>query len=373
MTPEYTGTHRGAPYRICIPESWNGQLVMSAQGWPATGSDLAYKSQIDIPMGNPYLLELGYAWAASGFNPKHFLPHNSHNFVPYQAAHDLAALHDHVLDTFDTPSRTYLTGLSMGGNTVLHALELFPGRYAGALVWSTAAGLFTLDYEAHTFVLGAFAAGISPDQYQGTDSLVDLTRYHIVPTLSDDSKAAALFFGLWTALSGGQRPFAKTTLAETYIDAVGIDRVPLVLEHNAFDNRDYVYPAAPGIDSQTINQGVIRIAADPAVRQADPNFSSPTGAVPVPLLMMHTTGDSGTPFSVLQDFRRAAEQTGDAERLVQRAVQAPGHGDFSGEEIERAWDDFFAWCAGGENPAGDDMLGATAEIGAAFTDPPRRH
>lgn len=369
---EYTGDVAGAPFRIVVPPKCNGQLIMSAQGWPATGSDPKYKKNIDIPMGNPDLLALGYAWAASGFNPKHFLPHNEHNYVPYEAAHDLLALRDHFFRDFEAPSRTFITGLSMGGNTTLLSLELFPTAYDGAVVWSTSVSQSTVDYEAHSFVLGAFACGISPSDFSGVESVPTLSSEVIAPTLRKDERARRVFLELWTHLSGGPRPHCRTTIDQTYTEATGVATTPLVMRLGAFDNREFRYSGVPtlGVTDDEINAQVIRINST-ARRDVDPNFSSLRGSVPVPLLMMHTTGDSSTPVSGLQDFRRQVIAHGDENNLVQRLVQAPGHGDFTGPEIVAAWHDFFAWIEDGTRPKGDDVLASLENAGAEFTDPSR--
>ena len=367
----YEGEHNGAPYRICVPRDWNGSLILTAQGWGATGPNARYKDNVDIPVGNPHLLDLGYAWAASGFHPKHFIPHNDHNFVPHEAAGDLHELHAFFRSNIEIPTQTYLTGLSMGGDTVLHYLERFPDDAVGAIVWATAAGLATLDYEGHTFILGALAAGIAPHDYEGPESIPSLSSDRILPELEQNARAGEIFSRMWESTTGGARAHSKKSVTKTYAGVVGT--VPLIIRKNAFDNTDYRYPAdsESGLDEATINEKVIRIGPVAGVRNVDPNFSDPSGRLPVPLMMVHTTGDTGTPLHVLRSVHEAAERRGDSDRLVQRAIQAPGHGDFSGWEGEKCWDDFFAWVNEGKKPEGDDLSGSLEKVGEKFTDPGR--
>jgi hypothetical protein len=149
--------------------------------------------------------------------------------------------------------------------------------------------------------------------------------------------------------------------------------VPLVVQLGAFDNHDFSYPGAPlsGMDSAQVNQRAIRITADQPDSARDRNLSRLQGAVPVPLLMMHTTVDSSAPLSALQVFRRAVLASGGGENLVQRCVQASGHGTFSDQETVQTWDDFFKWIDEGGRPDGDDLLADLSEVGRAFTDPTR--
>ena len=103
------------------------------------------------------------------------------------------------------------------------------------------------------------------------------------------------------------------------------------MAQNAFDNADFVYEvnSASGLDPAEVNRRVVRVQADPQIRNNDPNFSSLAGAVPVPLLMLHDTGDVATPFSIMQSLRKRAEESGNGELLVQRAIRSGDHGDFS--------------------------------------------
>lgn len=362
---EHTGHVLGAPYRICIPQQWNGELFMSAHGWASTGTSPQYKDSIDIPMGNPDILARGSAWAASGFHPRHFVPFADHNFVPVDAAEDLSALHDHFLSEFGVPDRTLATGLSMGGNVVLSSLEMEPDRYDGAIVWATAAGRPTLDYEAHVFVVAAVAAGIDPGSYQGIESIPSLSAT-ISEILVGNADAQSEFLDLWTGVSGGARPSCPSSLAETYQAVVGAT-VPLAISRKVFDNTDFVYPGSGSIEAAKVNSLAIRISADP-IALGDRNLARLRGHVPVPLLMMHTTGDSGAALSALQEYKRAAINKGSVNKLVQRCVQSSGHGDFTDQETIDSLDAFFSWLDDGIVPEADDLLGDLSHLGERFTD-----
>ena len=365
------GSVEGAAYRIAKPDNWNGRLVLFARGWAATGGGAVGPPEfVDPPMGTAgsnWLEQRGCAWAATAFNPSHFKPHNPHNFVPYQAVGDMAALHDFFIEHFGCPDYSYISGLSMGGNVSLLSLEHFPRRYHGAVVWSSAVGLTTLDYEAHTFVLGAFAAGITQEEFNAVDSIHALSEERIMSSLRTDENARKLFAQLYTTLTGGPRPFGEKSLDDSYGEAAGGE--PLVMSQKAFDNTDFVYRAPPacGVDSTELNRRVLRMTADDQVRHVDPNFSFLKGAVPVPLLMVHTTGDAATPFSVMQDFRRRADAAGNGERLVQWAVQAPDHGGYELEEVVKPWEALFLWVEQDVKPEGDDVLGDLRDVGTRFT------
>lgn len=55
----YWGVHKGAGYRIEVPDDWNGSLVMWAHGFRGTGLELTVDNH---PLRN-FLIPNGYAWA----------------------------------------------------------------------------------------------------------------------------------------------------------------------------------------------------------------------------------------------------------------------------------------------------------------------
>ena len=356
----FFGELGGTIYRIEMPDDWNGRLVLWAHGFRSFAPDLT----VDTHPLREYLIENGYAWAASSYS--------SNDFVPFEGAHETAALHDFFVQEFGQPDYTYISGASMGGNATLLSLELFPSRYDGALAVCSAVGLGTLDYFGHYLVLGAYTAGVTQEEFDAVESVGALVSERILPALEADPQARALFEGLVATLSGGPRPFRDQGF-EAFYDFNFTFTGPQVIESGAFDNTDFVYPVGPAseVSSEDLNAQVVRMAGDPQVRNVDPNGSDLTGAVPVPLLMIHTTGDGFVPFSGEQIFRRAADAAGNGDLLVQRAIRAIGHCDFSGQEMISALEDLVNWVENGTKPAGEDVLGPLQDAGLDFTDPIR--
>ncbi len=355
-----SGELGGTVYGIEMPDNWNGRLVLWAHGFRGLDPDLT----VDPPPMREDLIENGYAWAASSYS--------ANGFVPFEGAHETAALHDHFVEEFGEPEHVYIAGGSMGGNATLLSLELFPGRYDGALAACSAMGLGEVDFIGHYVVLGAYAAGVSQEEFDSMESIVELGE-RILPTLQFNPGARARFESLITTLTGGPRPFRHEGFEEYFLRnfLLAAEFGPRLID--AFDNTDFVYPGDPsgGVSEEEVNQAAIRIAGDPQVRNADPNLSDLTGAVPVPLLMIHTTGDGWVPISGMQAFRRLAEAADDSELLVQRAVRAAGHCDFSDQELITAMEDLINWVENGVKPEGEDILGPLEDAGLDFTDPIR--
>src|SRR6476660_6591578 len=62
-TTRLWGVHGGAGYRVEVPQNWNGELVLYAHGFRGAGLELT----VSNPPIRRYLIEHGYAWAASSY------------------------------------------------------------------------------------------------------------------------------------------------------------------------------------------------------------------------------------------------------------------------------------------------------------------
>src|SRR4051812_5956377 len=106
------GVLDGAGYRMEIPKNWNGMLVMYAHGYAGTGPTLS----VTIPSIRQYLIENGYAWAASSY---------SKNYYDVRAGVEDTNALARAFATIGSqksgrpiaePTKTYIIGHSMGGH-----------------------------------------------------------------------------------------------------------------------------------------------------------------------------------------------------------------------------------------------------------------
>ena len=95
------------------------------------------------------------------------------------------------------------------------------------------------------------------------------------------------------------------------------------------------------------------------------------GKFNIPVVSLHTLGDMYVPFHMQQVFRQRAQSQGSAQWLVQRAVRAPSHCDFTVAEQVAAFDAMAKWEQTGVRPEGDDVLArdvvAQPNYGCRFT------
>ena len=156
-------------------------------------------------------------------------------------------------------------------------------------------------------------------------------------------------------------------------------RINGILLKSMYGNEDVVYRwttgPTPTAEEIEFNESLDRVSADP---DANPLRDDGVRWIPlvngdfdVPVLTMHTLGDFYVPFRHQQLYRERAEANGNEDLLVQRAIRAPSHCDFSDGEYTAAINDWLTWVNGGAKPAGDEVLDpvvvANDNYGCAFT------
>ena len=117
-TDRWSGILEGSGYRIEVPKNWNGKLVMYAHGYAGTGSNLT----VSNPAIRRYLVEQGYAWAASSYSKNYYDVRagvEDTNALAL-AFNQIAAANGRPLPA---PAKTYIIGVSMGGHVTAAAID----------------------------------------------------------------------------------------------------------------------------------------------------------------------------------------------------------------------------------------------------------
>ncbi len=365
----FFGKYAGGGYRIEVPANWNGDVVYFAHGFRGSSSILT----VDAPIIRNYLIERGYAWAASSYT--------KNGYDPGVAARDTYALRDVFAQKVGQPVHQYLYGQSMGGHVASYSLEQYPTAYDGALSeCGVVAGHEILDY---FLSWGALAAYFSSTDLTGVttsaNALGARIKDAVLPALGSPGKETAkgqAFADTIENLTGGPRPFFGEGYAAQYnlnflvlVDAAG-NAGP---SSAAADNSRTLYRVDDGLGttSDQLNREVARIEANPAYRDPAtyPEFAPETGKIQRPMLTLHGTGDLFVPISQEQSYRKIVDAAGAGDLLVQRAIRRAGHCNFSEQEREQAFDDLVGWVTRGVKPSGDDLSGDLSDIGRAFTTP----
>ncbi|WP_291430023.1 alpha/beta hydrolase [Deinococcus sp.] len=394
----YQGTMNGvrgkAAYAIEVPANWNKQLIMYAHGYAGEGSEL----RVQAPPLRAYWLSLGYAWAASSY---------SSNYFDVQAGvEDTNAL----ANSFSTltggryaqPSKNIIMGISMGGHIAAAAVEKETAQTAQNRTSYAAAmpicGVMDEEYEFQWLgdytLVAAQLAGLGPKAFpQGADTykalLPDILNASFSsyggPLWQENATQGTRLREIARNLTGGDRPVFeqgfRSGLWQQYVLATGGSDGTIngILPRNIYGNAATTYRwttgATPTPAEVAFNASILRVTpaqnANPAVSGRVRYLPRVNGEVSVPVLTMHTTGDFYVPFKHQQLYRAAMTAAGNGDRLVQRAIRAAGHCEFTAPELVEGFNDLVKWEAGGAKPAGDDVTTpsviADAKYGCKFT------
>ncbi len=366
----FFGSYTGGLYRIEIPAAWNGELMLSAHGFVTSAGPQGSRLRVGVPAIREHVVAQGFAWAASSYR--------CNGYVPGIGLEDTMALVDLFikLNAGRAPSRTYLTGTSMGGHVTVLGMHEFPTQFAGALAMCPA-GPELFDYftavgaaaEVVTGIPFADPAGVPRDVERMADILGR------PPAYTDRGRQLA---NLQIAMSGGPRPFAAEGLRSRFLQ--NISGAALAgsrsSANRAVTNEHYEYRVDEtlGLTNDRLNRLVRRKAPDMAIRGPNGPYDELIpfdGRIERPLLTMHGTGDLFVPIHLEQTLSRAVSGAGRERWLVQRIYRVPGHCGFSVREQSRAFDDLVHWVRDGVRPAGESVFGDLRDAGRRFTQPLR--
>jgi pimeloyl-ACP methyl ester carboxylesterase len=324
----------GALYRICFPQSWNGDLVLYAHGYVPADRAIALPSDaVGGQSISSTVTGLGYAFATTSYR--------ANGLVAPEAADDLVELEATVRRLYrPDPGRSVIVGFSEGGLVATLAAEQYPDLFDGALAGCGPIG----DFQAQLNYIGDFRVVFDylfPGVIPGTAvDIPDAVRSGwestfvpaIVGALAADPDAGLELIRITGAAVAGNDPgsVAATAVAILWYDIFGIADARARLGGQPFDNSTRVYSGSA--DDAALNAGVARHSADPAALTALARFQT-SGTLSVPLATLHTTGDEIVPFVQSELYGEKVTRAGKAALLRQSAIDRHGHCAFQGLEV----------------------------------------
>jgi len=378
------GTYAGAAYRIEVPGNWNGELVVYAHGF--RGNPWPVELRVTDPPIREHLIANGYAWAASSYR--------TNGYVPGIAAQDSLLLKGLFQKLVGSPQRTYLYGTSMGGHAAMISAEFYPRAYDAILSeCGNVAGPELFDFYIGAAAAAEFISGVNFASLQPSGPTLPevglavlVKTAPILGSVDQPTEKGSQLLSVIANLSGGPRPFFREGEARDLATQLAVGSIPLIYGDSpdlstapllkATGNQATQYTIAPGLglSDSALNAGVRRLTPDPSFRNRFGPYAelAPlTGEIEVPVIQIKGTGDLFVPISMERRYLALAKAAGTSNLLVQRAIRAPGHCNFSQAERTRAFDDLVRWLKTGIRPAGDDLSGDLRDIGRQFTDPIR--
>ncbi len=364
-------------YRIETPSNWNGDLVIWAHGFRGAGPEL----KVDNPPIRDWLVQNGYAWAASSYS--------ANGWAVRQGSDESKDLAEYFASSVQKPKRVFIIGGSMGGNVITDSLEIYPTFYSGALALCGAmTGLELFDYYLSYGLVAEYLTGIQllPNKLDLVDFYIKKYLGGLFPALGAPgayTTKGQQFDSIIKNLSGGERPFRLEGLSAeiapnvNWYGALFLNGGLGVSNHNTdkqvTTNEGVQYQIDPelGLDAAKLNAEIKRVKADPTVRITAGRYwyGIPSGRIIAPIMSLHNSGDAFVPINMQISYRKKVEARGNGDLLVQRVIRRYKHCDFTTQETIDAFVDLEKWVSTKQKPRGDDVLGDLNKAGLEWTKP----
>ena len=370
-TSRWAGVLGGAAYRVEVPPNWNGKLVMYAHGYAGTGSAVAVQN----PLIRRYLVQQGYAWAASSYAKNYYDVRagvEDTNALALEFT-KIATANGRALPA---PTKIYITGVSMGGHITAAAIEdeaaataVHKVKYAGAVPMCGVVGDTELFNQFAAMQVTAQALAGLPayptDKFADIAALVTSTLFTTFPTTP--TAQGAKYLAVVQNITGGPRPMFNLGIAfgGSFPSAYGTfgsdGTVNGILNKSVLDTTAYTYT----IDGDVAGSAALNASALKLTPATDANrlrrdglrwIPKINGEFKIPVVSIHTLGDLFVPFSMQQTYQKRTAAKGNSTWLVQRAIRGVSHCDFTVAEASTAFDDMIKWERDGIKPAGDDVV-----------------
>jgi len=400
LPADLQGELDGVPYRIRVPENWNGTLIVYAHGY---GDAAIPPALAPLPADVDTLLARGFALAASrfaGFVPMSGLASGLGGYQIKQGMQNSVALTGAFKELVGPPARTILWGKSLGGLIALGLIEKFPGIFDGAVALCAAGAGTPRRFDLFLDITLAYEVAFGWEPGWGTpgdlrddlDYMVDI-RPHLLGTLTQ--------FGRWEFL----RLVNRLPSASFYVNPVGLPErnqvmyfafaVRAELERRAggpvaenvgrvysLSDDDKFYLDGLGVDADALLAQMnerTNIRAARNARNYAAHYVDPSGDLRRPVLTVHTTGDALAPVFHESAYAATVEEHGGAELLMQHFTggfltasgsTANGHCTFTPSQDVAGIDAMMQWLDTGQRPDAEEFFPATLGFLPGFVPPP---
>jgi hypothetical protein len=323
----------GALSRICVPDGWNGQLVVFAHGYVQPGEPLAFY-HLTLPDGTslPDLIQSqGFAFATTSYR--------RNGLAILEGVDDIRELTARFTRDVSLPLRTYITGVSEGGLVAALLAERSPELFWSGLATCGPVGSFRaqVDYFGDFRVLfDYFFPGILPSSPISIPPPVMTNWYTVyVPAITvalaaNPGRAAELL----RVAKAPYDPANPATIVNTALDALwynvfATNDIIQKLGGNPFGNRLTWYLGSS--NDLRLNLRVQRFTASPAALTALRAYQT-SGDLSIPLVTLHTTGDDVIPIwqELLYLLKVDPSERG---RFIPLPVSRYGHCNFTTNEV----------------------------------------
>ena len=376
----------GAYVLAALPKSWNGDLIVFAHGGPSLEPPTAASSKGDL---SKYAVEVvrGFGWVASSYRRE--------GYGIEMAAADTDDARKFFIARIAKPRRTLLHGASYGGLVAAKLVETAAKNADGSLNYDGAflnSGLVSgsamgYEFRADLRVIYQYYCKNLPranePQYSlwlGIPAESKMTPKEMearVDECTGVSKPAAERTDLQKqnlANITGVMGFPAPLLARHMQSAIFIFRdvaMRVTQGKSAFTNIGIRYRGSS--DDSSLNRDVVRFDKDPAAHAALKADGQPTGALPIPMVAIHSINDPQVVVEVESSYRDVVRAAGNADRLVQAYTDENQHTGQSAPEIVAALEMLKQWIEMGYKPDAPIIAEVCEQLRSGFEGPCRYH
>lgn len=317
-----TGTLHGAPYRIDVPEHWNGDLVVLMHGYEPKGA----------PRQDPWLrsdetavfLSRGYAVAASAFA--------SQGWAVGDALADSERLRQLFVKENSKPHHAYVVGFSLGGLEALATLEQHGAPYSGGLslcgVNVSAPDIVARGVVTPLAAFDAYFPNVLPD-LASADSPPAVDPGSLQKALqSDPAKAAALEHRL--------QETSETLPGALMLDYMVLREIMQRAGGMPVDTTKAQYPEFA--DDAVFKSKAHRYKGVPSAMTYLADNTTLTGRIAVPVVVQRNAFDPTVPNRFDAVYPELVKAAGNASKVTVLPPVGEGHCDFTQEQIGKAFD-----------------------------------
>jgi alpha-beta hydrolase superfamily lysophospholipase len=360
------GSIDGAPYRVEIPDRWNGTLLLWSHG--AYSLELAPPTEIALtnhPATRRWLLDHGFALAASQYRVVQGWG------AVESGLKDQKRLLDWFTANVGPPRRTVSAGASAGGLIAVLLAERHPSRFAGVAALCGAVGGTTGHFNSALDMSHAVKTLLAPElelvRVQDPEGNTAKAREVLSAALDDPRGRARLalasaladvpgrygsraptpdtvtdqvrnqfFFGFYErgAFWGVERAAMEARAGGNPSWNTGVDYRTLFTRSSQQELVKRAYREAGldlASDLKRLNAAP-RVKADPgAVAHLD-RYGTPHGRTPWPVVTLHSTGDGTVPSGNERRYAELVRHAGHPAKLRQLYVDRGNHCTFTASE-----------------------------------------
>jgi len=393
---DLSGEIHGAPYRIRVPEVWNGTLLIFAHGYrdkadhpgevDNRNADVAPNGALEAP-----LLAQGYALAGSAYK--------DNGWAVGDAIQDTKDLAVFFRENVGQPQHTILVAASLGSFVGYKSMEQFNGIYDGALCLCTAGAGATRLWDSGVPLYLAYDVifGIPPSWGTVGEVRNDIdfdteVLAKLAPELSNIANFPKFEFIRLVAKNPGRgitpppppnffpgwalTDFFFFTEARAELQRRAGGPVVQNLDQNyTLTDAEKAYLASIGLPTPVVDAWLAQmnarrnIEAKPSARNYLRNNTDFNGKIKNPILSVHTIIDPLLVVAHESAYKELNASVGREELLFQTFTTGVGHCNLTGPQVLTAIGSIDLWVRTGVRPSAAQFPAALG-FNSAFVPPP---